>query len=259
MNTYTRIAETRSTPIGGWRDTAQGKPSARKRIKLWEMQREMALRRIKSMDKYLASALAGNGVTANYSDKLAKRNNLAEMVRNLNRLLGREFDRVPNAPTKATKPVPPVKLAVPPPVPTIPPTPKSVPPVDLGVPLPAERVKPVDVTYPSREGQQQFRSMILQAYGRCAVTGCQDEAVLQAAHVIPYVDARSNVLQNGICLRADIHCLYDRNLIRIRADGLVWVDPAVRSYRDLDGTRIDGRLPDAALLEVRHLYVEAIP
>jgi hypothetical protein len=38
-----------------------------------------------------------------------------------------------------------------------------------------------------RRGQSRFRDRLLAAYhGRCAVTGCEVEAVLEAAHIIPY-------------------------------------------------------------------------
>lgn len=140
-----------------------------------------------------------------------------------------------------------------------PPTPIAV---VLAVPTPAERVRPEGVTYACRDGQTEFRSLILAAYGRCVVTGCDVEPVLQAAHIIPYVDARSNIVSNGLCLRSDIHALYDRNLIRIGADGVVRVDANVtcQDYRRLDGRAIaaparEGDKPDGALMSVRHEYV----
>lgn len=135
-------------------------------------------------------------------------------------------------------------------------------PDQLPVPIPSQRVRPVDVTYASRDGQAEFRAAILAAYGRCAVTGCQVEAVLQAAHIIPYVDARSNLISNGLCLRSDIHCLYDRNLIRIAGDGGIVVDEAVEcsEYRALHGRQIvtpevQANKPNPALMNVRHEYV----
>lgn len=135
------------------------------------------------------------------------------------------------------------------------------PPVALSVPTPSERQSP-GVSAPSREGQTQFRATIIAAYGQCAITGCRDEPALQAAHIIPYVDERSHVVRNGICLRADIHCLYDRDMIRIGADGSVWVSDAVSSpeYRFLHGRVIAvpadaGNRPCRTLLAQRHKYV----
>jgi hypothetical protein len=91
--------------------------------------------------------------------------------------------------------------------------PRSIGP--LPVPAPSERVRPGDVNYASREGQDAFRALMLRAYGRCAVTGSTVEAALEVAHIIPYVDPRSNLISNGLCLRADIHRLYDRDMLRI--------------------------------------------
>src|SRR5688500_12535123 len=52
-----------------------------------------------------------------------------------------------------------------------------------------------------REGQGTFRARLLDAYGRrCAVTGERTEPVLAAAHIQPYLGARSNHIQNGILL-----------------------------------------------------------
>lgn len=130
-------------------------------------------------------------------------------------------------------------------------TPPSEPhvPAPLPVPTPSERVAPT-VSAPARDGQTEFRAMILAAYGtRCAITGCTVECVLEAAHIVPYVDARSNLVSNGICLRADIHKLFDRNLIRIDSTGRVVVDAEVVAleYRELHG-RVVERLPDVVLL-----------
>jgi hypothetical protein len=69
-----------------------------------------------------------------------------------------------------------------------------------------------------RKGQAKFRSALLKAYkGKCAVTGCTVEALLEAAHIVPYQGADTNVVSNGLLLRADIHTLFDL--------GLLWVDP----------------------------------
>lgn len=70
-----------------------------------------------------------------------------------------------------------------------------------------------------RSGQQQFRQALLRAYdGCCAVTGCNVHEVLQAAHIMDYRGERSNVPQNGILLREDVHTLFDSYLIGIHPD-----------------------------------------
>ena len=67
-----------------------------------------------------------------------------------------------------------------------------------------------------RRGQQQFRSLLMQAYSsRCAVTGCAAADVLEAAHLRPSRGPASNKISNGLLLRADIHTLLDLNLIAV--------------------------------------------
>jgi HNH endonuclease len=67
-----------------------------------------------------------------------------------------------------------------------------------------------------RQDQRYFRTRLLAAYGsRCAVTGTAVPQVLQVAHIDPYEGMPTNVVSNGILLRADIHDLFDQ--------GLVWI------------------------------------
>ncbi len=67
-----------------------------------------------------------------------------------------------------------------------------------------------------RQGQQAFRNKLLSAYNnQCAVTRCRTAWVLEAAHITPYRGIKTNALQNGLLLRADIHTLFDLALISI--------------------------------------------
>lgn len=67
-----------------------------------------------------------------------------------------------------------------------------------------------------RRGQLKFRSKLMVAYsGRCAVTGYDAEAALEAAHLRAYRGPDSNTLSNGLLLRADIHTLLDLRLLAI--------------------------------------------
>jgi hypothetical protein len=67
-----------------------------------------------------------------------------------------------------------------------------------------------------REGQPAFRLALLDAYGRaCAITGCNVEALLEAAHIAPYRGTHTNQVNNGLLLRADLHKLFDLHLFRI--------------------------------------------
>ena len=75
-----------------------------------------------------------------------------------------------------------------------------------------------------REGQPAFRQALLQAYGgACAISGCTVEALLEAAHIVPYRGPHTNVIENGLLLRADLHKMFDLHLFSI--------DPNTRTVR----------------------------
>ncbi len=70
-----------------------------------------------------------------------------------------------------------------------------------------------------RRGQPTFRNKLIATYGGCcAVTGCDATPALEAAHITPYNGSESNHVSNGLLLRADIHTLFDLNLIGIQPD-----------------------------------------
>jgi 5-methylcytosine-specific restriction enzyme A len=111
-----------------------------------------------------------------------------------------------------------------------------------------------------RRGQKSFRDKLLAAYGnRCAVTGDGPLDVLEAAHIEPYATSGLNHHSNGLLLRADIHTLFDLNLIRINPDTLRVETTAGlnrTSYSSLAGTelrkRLDGQTPSDKLLRKRY-------
>ena len=75
-----------------------------------------------------------------------------------------------------------------------------------------------------RQGQGLFRNALLSAYsGRCAITRARTPWVLEAAHIVPYRGTKTNVLQNGLLLRADVHTLFDL--------GLISIEPSERKIR----------------------------
>jgi predicted restriction endonuclease len=94
-----------------------------------------------------------------------------------------------------------------------------------------------------RRGQVEFRREVLQAYGgKCAVTGCTEIQVLDAAHVRSFSHRGRYSVQNGILLRADWHTLFDlgkwaihpkTHRIRLSAD---LSDPA---YTKFEGRRLN--------------------
>lgn len=67
-----------------------------------------------------------------------------------------------------------------------------------------------------RQGQPKFRKDLLKAYNyQCAISGCEIQPILEAAHILPYKGQETNHVQNGILLRADLHTLFDLQLISI--------------------------------------------
>lgn len=89
-----------------------------------------------------------------------------------------------------------------------------------------------------RQGQAKFRQRLLSAYGgRCAITGESTEAVLEAAHIEPYRGGHSNVVTNGLLLRADLHTLFDLHMVGVDHHRNVAVSSrlAASSYAKLHG------------------------
>jgi putative restriction endonuclease len=70
-----------------------------------------------------------------------------------------------------------------------------------------------------RRGQKAFRDALMKRYGsRCVMTGCGLTDVLEAAHIWPYRGDDDNHPQNGLLLRADLHTLFDLDLIAIHPE-----------------------------------------
>ncbi len=70
-----------------------------------------------------------------------------------------------------------------------------------------------------REQQDRFRKNLLEAYaGSCAITRTNVSEVLQAAHIKPYRGKQSQIVNNGILLRADMHLLFDAHLLSVEPE-----------------------------------------
>src|ERR671932_588941 len=68
----------------------------------------------------------------------------------------------------------------------------------------------------TRPGQKKFKHQLMKAYGGCcSITGCPVEAVLNAAHIIPYSGAKTDHPSNGLLLRVDINKLFDSYYLSI--------------------------------------------
>ena len=97
-----------------------------------------------------------------------------------------------------------------------------------------------------RQGQDQFRALVVEAYdARCAVTGFDAVEALEAAHITPYKGPATSLVSNGILLRADVHALWDRGSLAVDETAhTVLVKPHLlaTSYRDLADAPV-GHLP----------------
>ncbi|MGE7772301.1 HNH endonuclease [Viridibacillus arvi] len=83
----------------------------------------------------------------------------------------------------------------------------------------ADARKKIQRSIIQRQGQPKFRQELLTAYEeKCVITECNVLEVLEAAHIVPYQGTETNVVQNGLLLRGDIHTLWDRYLISVNPD-----------------------------------------
>lgn len=97
-----------------------------------------------------------------------------------------------------------------------------------------------------------FRRVVLESYDyRCAATGLRvvlndnTEAMVEAAHIVPFSESQDDDPRNGIALTPNMHWAMDRNLIAPGPDFLWHVSSALddripdfRAFAELDGRRI---------------------
>lgn len=83
----------------------------------------------------------------------------------------------------------------------------------------------------ARQGGKRFREAALKRFDRrCAITGWTVIEVLEAAHIVPYLGEHTNTPDNALLLRADLHTLFDRELVTIDPETLqVRVHPSLRN------------------------------
>jgi hypothetical protein len=87
-------------------------------------------------------------------------------------------------------------------------------------------------TYYRRSGQDKFRKDILNAYSsRCILTGESIQNVLEAAHIIPVEKSGADHINNGLCLRVDVHRLFDLGGIKINKTGDVALSHQILSSK----------------------------
>ncbi|WNG56064.1 HNH endonuclease [Archangium gephyra] len=73
----------------------------------------------------------------------------------------------------------------------------------------------------ARRGQAAFRQKLRERFqDTCLVTRCRLSDLLEAAHISPYRGEKDNHPSNGLLLRADIHTLFDLELLGINPETL---------------------------------------
>ena len=92
-----------------------------------------------------------------------------------------------------------------------------------------------------RKYQGKFRDSLLDAFqGKCAITACDVERALDAAHIFPYRGDKTDYLWNGLLLRLDLHRLFDSYLLTIDPlSGQVYLEPSLmNSYEGVANTKV---------------------
>lgn len=111
----------------------------------------------------------------------------------------------------------------------------------------------------ARTGQSRFRKKILEASaGACLLTGESTLDVLEAGHIIPVEHGGTDVVGNGLCLRIDIHRLFDAGKIRIKPNGDVVLNDQIATAVSYSGLPASVELPNPAMtshLEWRFNYL----
>ncbi|MES2479905.1 MAG: HNH endonuclease [Bacteroidota bacterium] len=107
-----------------------------------------------------------------------------------------------------------------------------------------------------RKAQDRFKANLMKVYGgQCCVSRVNVESTLSGAHIEPHHINGNNSSCNGLLLRADIHKLFDDDLIAINPQTLeVIVHQCLRDtiYDEFNGQilleRLDGKRPSEEIL-----------
>lgn len=111
-----------------------------------------------------------------------------------------------------------------------------------------------------RKGQPAFRKRLLHVYeGKCAISGVDVEAVLDAAHIDGYARSGVNTSTNGVLLRSDLHDLFDAGLLIVDPESLtISIDNSLNGsyYQQFHGKKLrdrtDGKKPDADKIRAKN-------
>ena len=93
--------------------------------------------------------------------------------------------------------------------------------------------------------QNAFRKNILRVFNStCIVTGVTLSNVLEAAHIKPVKYSGSDYYSNGLCLRSDIHQLFDSNNLRIFPTGELILSEAASTNNNYANLPSNIGIPD---------------
>jgi hypothetical protein len=139
---------------------------------------------------------------------------------------------------------------------------RNSPQLELPLSIAAEPATPLfdQIQYAARQtrqGQGLFRKGLLVLYeSKCALSGYTPNAVVDAAHIVPYAEGQDQDLGNGLLLRADLHNLFDDGLLRIEPNKLVVElskELSKSPYGEMNGmplrARVDGTFPSIDALD----------
>lgn len=105
--------------------------------------------------------------------------------------------------------------------------------------------------------QARFRKRLLMIDPKCAITGEREQALLEAAHVVPAAENGSDIEANGFLLRADLHRLFDHQFFTISPKGEIKLSTKLQSkyYRTL--LQDSGRLDKNTYARIKHAWSSA--
>jgi len=100
------------------------------------------------------------------------------------------------------------------------------------LPAAADR-KRLSTTVLTRPLQARFRLAVLCAYSStCLFTGASFPPVLEAVHIVPVAASGADALDNSLCLRVDVHRLFDAGHLRVEPSGRVHLSDGARGSGD---------------------------
>lgn len=116
---------------------------------------------------------------------------------------------------------------------------------DSEIPLIIERTR-VTASVLRRTNQSKFRREVLGAgNSHCILTQERTLEVLEAAHIVPVRQGGTDLVGNGLCMRVDIHRLYDSGKIRIEPNGVVTLNEQIENAVSYAGLPRNINFPQA--------------